>query len=89
MVNIRKLTISLSDEQAKFIDKLVNSGQYASASAVISDGLRALQVRDAAMDRWLGQEVVSAYLELKTDPSKGFTVEQALAEISRRRAKPS
>ncbi|WP_266168015.1 type II toxin-antitoxin system ParD family antitoxin [Dyella subtropica] len=81
----QKLSISLPEEQAKFVEKLVGSGQYASASAVISDGLRALQARDAAMEKWLREEVMPAYHELVADPSKGITVAQMRAELMRRR----
>lgn len=84
MATSQKLSISLPQEQADLVQALANSGRYASASAVISDSLRALQARDAAMERWLREEVVPAYNELRADPSKGFTVEQARAEVSRR-----
>ncbi len=44
-----KRTISLPEEQASYIDALVDSGSYASASEVVRAGLRALQaMRDAA-----------------------------------------
>jgi putative addiction module CopG family antidote len=81
----QKLSISLPEAQASLVQKLVESGSYATASAVISDGLRALQARDAAMEKWLREEVIPAYAELRADPSKGLTVTQARAELTRRR----
>lgn len=42
-----KLTISLPAEQASYIDALVASGAYATASEVVRAGLRALKERDA------------------------------------------
>ncbi len=53
MAATAKRTFSLPDEQAKFIDKQVKSGGYASGSEVVRAGLRALQERDAAIERWL------------------------------------
>ena len=81
----QKLSISLPQEQADLVQKLATSGRYASASAVISDGLRALQARDAAMERWLRNEVLPAYEELKTDPSKGLTVDDVRRKLAQRR----
>ncbi|MGH7069311.1 MAG: type II toxin-antitoxin system ParD family antitoxin [Acetobacteraceae bacterium] len=48
-------------EQASYIDAQVAKGAYASASEVVRAGLRALQERDAATERWLRDEVVPAY----------------------------
>ncbi len=85
MAGTQKLSITLPKEQAELVQQLIGSGRYASASAVISDGLRVLQARDAAMERWLREKVVPAYEELRADPSKGFTVDQARTELARLR----
>lgn len=80
-----KLSISLPREQAERVQSLADSGQYASVSAVISDGLRALQARDTALEKWLREDVVPAYEELRDDPSKGLSVDQARAALAQRR----
>jgi putative addiction module CopG family antidote len=85
MATSQKLSISLPQEQADLVQALATSGRYASASAVISDGLRALQARDAAMERWLREEVIPAYEELRSDPSKGMTVDQVREALGHRR----
>jgi antitoxin ParD1/3/4 len=84
-----KLSISLPREQAEWIQALADSEQYASVSAVISDGLRVLQARDAAMEKWLREEVVPAYVALRNDPSQGMSVDQARAEFARLRRQPT
>jgi antitoxin ParD1/3/4 len=61
MAGIHKRTFSLPEEQSNFIDQKVASGSYASGSEVIRAGLRALQERDAAFERWLSEEAVPAY----------------------------
>jgi putative addiction module CopG family antidote len=61
----------------------VSSGQYASESEVIRDGLRALFARDAAVEAWLQDEVVSAYDALAADPSRGLTGRDLRKKLSR------
>ena len=51
MSSIAKRTVSLPPEHAAYIDRLVASGLFASASEVVRAGLRALQERDLAVFR--------------------------------------
>lgn len=76
-----KRTFSLPAEQAAFIDQLVQSGTYATSSEVIRAGLRALQERDAAVERWLREEVVPSYDRWKADPSQTIPADQAFDSI--------
>jgi antitoxin ParD1/3/4 len=76
-----KRTFSLPAEQAKFIDRQVKSGQYASGSEVVRAGLRALQERDAAVERWLKEEVVPVYDAMKDDPKRGIPAEKVFAAV--------
>ena len=57
MASVHKKTISLPQEHTDFIDSQVESGAYGSASEVVRAGLRALQERDSAVERWLREEV--------------------------------
>ena len=84
MAATEKRTFTLPTEQSAFIDQLVSSGTYATASEVIRDGLRALQERNTAVERWLREEVALTYDRWKVDPSAGITAEE-MAERMRKR----
>jgi antitoxin ParD1/3/4 len=78
---VQKRTISLPPAQASYIDALVETGTYASASEVVRAGLRALQERDAAVERWLKEEVVPVYDAMQADPGRGIPADQVLAAL--------
>ena len=78
-----KRTFSLPREQADYIDGLVGSGSYASASEVVRAGLRALQERDEAVERWLREEVVPVAVAMRQDPALGLGADEAFDEIRR------
>ena len=81
MPSTEKRTVSLPSEQAQFIDGLVATGSYASASEVVRAGLRALQERDAAISRWLREEVVPVYDAMQADPSRGLSGDQVASAL--------
>jgi len=81
-----KRTFSLPVEQASYIDALVASGAYASASDVVRAGLRALQERDATVERWLREEVVPVYDAMQSDPARGVSAADMLFAIRARHA---
>jgi len=81
-----KRTFSLPIEQAKFIDRQVAKGSYASASEVVRAGLRALQERDAAIERWLRDEVAPAYDAVMADPKRAIPAKKVFAAIRARHA---
>jgi antitoxin ParD1/3/4 len=82
MPGIEKRTVSLPAAQASYIDSLVEAGTYASASEVVRAGLRALQERDAAVARWLSEEVVPVYDAMQADPGRGLSAEQVTAALA-------
>jgi antitoxin ParD1/3/4 len=81
-----KRTFSLPAEQSDYIDSLVASGAYASASEVVRAGLRALRERDAAVERWLREEVAPVYDAMEADPARGIPADQVLASLRKHHA---
>ena len=82
-----KRTISLPSKQGRYIDRLVDSGAYASVSEVVRAGLRALEERDAAVERWLREDVVAAYDALQADPGRALPASQVFAAVRARHQK--
>jgi antitoxin ParD1/3/4 len=82
-----KRTISLTEDQASFIDAKVAAGNYASASEVVRAGLRALKERDEAVERWLNGPVAAAYGAMKADPSRAIPVDVAFTAVRARHEK--
>ena len=87
MGTVEKRTISLPEDQAAFVDTLVASGAYASVNEVIRAGIRALQERDAAVERWLQEEVAPVYDAMQADPGRAISVDDVLSEIRARHAR--
>lgn len=86
MTSTQKRTFSLPEAQAKYIDKLVKSGGYASGSEVVRAGLRALKERDAVIEQWLREKVAPVYDAYQADPSRGIPAEKVFDEIRRHHA---
>jgi antitoxin ParD1/3/4 len=90
MAKVAKRTFSLPPEQAAYIDGKVEVGAYASGSEVVRAGLRALQERDAAVERWLSDEVAPTYDAMKANPKRGLSgrsvLVQARARYTKRKA---
>ncbi len=78
---IQKRTFSLPASQGRYVDRLVKSGAYASASEVIRAGLRALAERDEDVERWLKTEVAAAYDELEAAPDSAIPAKQVFSEV--------
>ena len=79
--NTQPMSITLPHDMAAMVRAKVESGEYATESEVIRDGLRALQARDAAVESWLRDEVAKSYDEYVADPEIGFPAEGFLARL--------
>ena len=82
MRTTQQLSITLPNAMANAIKAKVQSGEYATESEVIRDGLRALMARDRAVDDWLHQQVGAAYDALKADPSRSVTTGTVRARLA-------
>ena len=82
----QQFSITLPNEMAARVRAKVASGEYASESEVIRDGLRALFARDEAVEEWLRTEIVASYEELRADPSQAINSEEMRAELARWRS---
>ena len=86
MAAVEKRTVSLPAAQAGYIDALVAKGAYASASEVVRAGLRALQERDAVVERWLREAVAPAHDAMAADPSREIAADDVLQTLRARHA---
>lgn len=85
MRTTRQMSITLPTEMADAVRERVRSGQYASESEVVREGLRALIARDQAVETWLREEVAAAYDALQADPSDVIETEDVRAHLAARR----
>lgn len=82
MRTTQQMSITLPNELAVAVKAKVASGEYASESEVIRDGLRVLMARDRAVERWLKDQVGPAYDALKADPSRAVTAAHVRARLA-------
>jgi antitoxin ParD1/3/4 len=86
MRTTQQFSITLPHDMAEAVERKIKSGAYASVSEVMRDGVRALLERDAAVERWLREEVMAGHQEYVANPSKGVPAEAVLDRIKARRA---
>lgn len=79
--NTAPLTVTLPHDMAAMVKAKVTSGEYASESEVIRDGLRTLAARDAALKAWLHQEVRKSVEEHLDNPSGAIPPDEMLARV--------
>ncbi len=81
MRTTQQFSITLPLDMADAVERKVKSGAYASVSEVV----RALLERDAAVERWLREEVVPGHQEYLADSTKGVPADAVLKRIKARR----
>ncbi|PXX50085.1 MULTISPECIES: ribbon-helix-helix domain-containing protein [Aquitalea] len=87
MRTTQQMSITLPNDMAEEVKAKVRSGEYASESEVIRDGLRALMARDRAVESWLLNQVGPAYDALQADPSRAVSADQVRARLAAEHAK--
>ncbi|XXJ20815.1 ribbon-helix-helix domain-containing protein [Desulfovibrio caledoniensis] len=76
MRSTKQMSITLPNDMAKMVKAKVSTGEYATESEVIRDGLRALLARDRAIDSWLQNQVAPVYDAMRENTSRGVSIEQ-------------
>lgn len=87
MRTTQQMSITLPNDMADVVKAKVRTGEYASESEVIRDGLRALMARDRAVESWLHNQVGPAYDALKADPARAVTADHVRARLAAEHAK--
>jgi putative addiction module CopG family antidote len=82
MRSTQQLSITLPHEMAERVRAKVESGEYASESEVIRDGLRALEMHNRALEEWLRNEVVPSIEGVKNNPSLVRNSDQVRASLA-------
>jgi len=82
MRTTRQMSVTLPLEMADMVRARVESGDYASESEVIREGLRSLAARDRVVESWLRDQVVPAYDRLADDPSTSMSPGQVRAHVA-------
>jgi putative addiction module CopG family antidote len=82
MRSTQQFSVTLSHELAKLVRNKVESGEYASESEVIREGLRALQRHERALEDWLREEVATTYDAMKADPTRVRSTAQVRARLA-------
>ena len=81
MRSTQQFSITLPHDMAEAVRAKVASGEYATESEVIRDGLRALLARNRAVEEWLRKDVAAAYDALKADPARTPSAEQVKSRL--------
>ena len=81
MRNTSPISITLPHDMAAMVKAKVASGEYATESEVIRDGLRVLLARDAALESWLREAVAKSCDEHAADPSPGIPADKIMARL--------
>ena len=82
MRTTQQFSVTLPNEMAQMVKAKVSSGEYASESEVVRDGLRALQSRDKALESWLLRDVVPAYDAMKAYPAGARSIDDVRASLA-------
>jgi antitoxin ParD1/3/4 len=82
MRTTQQFSITLPNEMADAVKSKVATGEYATESEVIRDGLRALLARDRAVESWLHEQVGPADDALKADAARAVTIDDVRASLA-------
>jgi len=81
MRTTQPISVTLPLEMAEMVKAKVASGEYATESEVIRDGLRTLQARDAAIEKWLREEVAKSFDKHQANPQTAIRAEDMMPRL--------
>jgi len=81
MRTTKQMSVTLPHEMADMVRSKVVSGEYASESEVIREGLRALAARDRAVEAWLRDQVAPAYDRHLAHPDSALSAGEVRARL--------
>lgn len=70
-------SFALDEHYERFIQAQLASGRYNNASEVVRAGLRMLEDFEAARERWLRDEIPSRLEDIRQNPEKAVSLEDA------------
>lgn len=76
MRSTRSLSITLPVEMAEKLEAKVASGEFASESEVVLEGLETLFADDADIERWLAEEVGPTIDAMRAHPERAISAEE-------------
>lgn len=86
----KALTVTLTKQMAERVKARVASGEYASESEVIRDGLRALEARRSIfvddIEDWMRTEGPRVVAEYKANPNAGAPMDVVFRRVRKRMA---
>ena len=81
-----QIRVTLTDEAAiEFIRGKVRSGEYASESDVVHEGLMALKQESEEREHWEREVLIPAHDRLMANPSSAIPIEQVERNLEARR----
>jgi antitoxin ParD1/3/4 len=81
MTNRKTRSVCPPADEAEYVDSLVSSGAYASASEVVRAGLQALQEREEAINHWLQNDVIPVYDSMQRNPDRAIPGREMAAAL--------
>jgi len=75
------MTITLTSDQAAYVESLVSSGKYASASEVVQAGIDALEDHSHYVKRWMQTDVAPVYDLMVADSSRGIPLDDVIEQL--------
>lgn len=82
MRSTQQLSITLPNDMAEAVRAKVASGEYATDSEVIRDGLRVLLARDRVVEEWLRGSVAATFDAMKADPARAMSANDVKARLA-------